>query len=161
MFVLSPARAHPPTPPICALDISDLERYSQILRKTESERGVKQIMHATGVLDLRCILLIRRAFHPISQSTHNESSQSQDDETWLATWSQGENRTEGDEEDIGGEEGLNRSEDRPRLRMQRSFELLLTTGRIVRFEVMYLYSPGIDFFSMASGSFIPSGHRMD
>jgi hypothetical protein len=47
-------------------------------------------------------------------------------------------RTTSDEEDEGGDEGLMKSTDRPKLKMQRSFELLMKTGHIIRFEVSSL-----------------------
>jgi hypothetical protein len=94
-----------------------------------------QIMEATGVNDLRTILVVRRAFHLVPESTHNEKKKPEDDDIWFSIWSQPEERTPDDEQDIGGEEGLSKSDDKPRLRMHRSFELLLTTGRVIRFEV--------------------------
>ena len=44
-------------------------------------------------------------------------------------------RTDEDEVDKGGEEGLAATSDKSRLRTRRSIELLLTSGRVVRFEV--------------------------
>jgi hypothetical protein len=55
-------------------------------------------------------------------------------------------RTESDNEDEGGDQGLTETADKPKLRMQRSFELLLKTGQIVRFEVCI-------------PSVVPSGNR--
>lgn len=43
--------------------------------------------------------------------------------------------TPSDNEDRGGEEGMSAADDKPHLRMRRSFELLLDTGKIIRFEV--------------------------
>jgi hypothetical protein len=94
-----------------------------------------QIMDAMGVNDLRTILTIRRAFHIAPEATHNEKKKPQDDDIWFSIWSQPEPGTPDDVQDIGGEEGLSKSDDKPRLRMHRSFELLLNTGRVVRFEV--------------------------
>lgn len=96
-------------------------------------------MNATGVCDVRSILTVRRAFHLVPQSSHNEEdaegakkAQEEDDE-WLGAWSV--QRTGSDELDEGGDEGLGRSIDKPKLKMQRSFELLLKTGHVIRFEV--------------------------
>lgn len=91
-------------------------------------------MEATGVNDLRTILTIRRAFHLVPGATHNEKKPQVDD-IWFSIWCQPEQRTPDDERDIGGEEGLTTSDDKPHLRMHRSFELLLDTGRVIRFEV--------------------------
>ena len=112
-----------------------MEGYAQLLRQSECQRGTMQIMDATGVNDLRTILMIRRAFHITPVATHNEKKMPQDDDIWFSIWSQPEQRTQEDQDEIGGEEGLSRSNDKPRLRMHRSFELLLTTGQVIRFEV--------------------------
>lgn len=94
-----------------------------------------QVMHAIGVNDLRDILLIRRASHPIPEATHRETPNSQDFDNWASSPVQPEESTLVDDEDEGGEEGLSRAEDKIHLRTRRSFELLLTTGHVVRFEV--------------------------
>lgn len=159
LFVLPAHKANPPAPPGFAQNGDDLESYAKNLRKMEAERGIKQIMNATGVTDLRTILLIRRASHPVYQPTHNEPLKNEND-IWFDIWSQSEARTPNDESDVGGEEGLKASEDKIQLRIQRSFELLLVTGKVVRFEVnlgIFLH----DLSLMCSGSFMPSGDRMD
>jgi len=56
-----------------------------------------------------------------------------DDDGWLGTWAV--ERTDSDNEDEGGDQGLEKTTDKPKLRMKRSFELMLKTGQIVRFEV--------------------------
>jgi hypothetical protein len=138
LFVLAPHHSHPPLPPGLASSIGDLESYAESLRKSEAQRGAIQIIEATGVNDFRTILAVRRAFHLAPESTHNEKKKPQDDDIWFSIWSQPEERTPDDDQDIGGEEGLSKSDDKPRLRMHRSFELLLNTGRIIRFEVSLL-----------------------
>jgi hypothetical protein len=99
-------------------------------------------MQATGVCDLRSILTVRKSFHLMPQPSHSvediggahKSSRAQDeDDEWLGTWAV--ERNDSDNEDEGGEQGLAKSSDKPRLRMQRSFELLLKSGHVVRFEV--------------------------
>ena len=47
-------------------------------------------------------------------------------------------RTASDEEDAPGEDALNKTEDRPKLKMHRSFELVFRNGQVVRFEVRLL-----------------------
>ena len=42
-----------------------------------------------------------------------------------------------DNEDEGGDEGLAKIEDKGKVRMRRSFELVYKTGYVMRFEVSY------------------------
>lgn len=149
--MLDPQRAHPPTPPGLMPGMDDMDTFAETLRKSEAQRGAMQCMDAAGVNDLRSIVLVRRAFHITPEHTHNQAGSSlgsakdgqgpvkkgKDDEIWFGIWSQPEERTPDDDEDEGGEEHLNKSTDKPRLRMHRSFELLLTTGRVIRFEVRH------------------------
>ncbi|KAG6917465.1 hypothetical protein DXG01_002442 [Tephrocybe rancida] len=134
LFVMTPNHAYPPSPPGLAPNIGDVEAFAESLRKSEVNRGAKQIMHAIGVNDLRTVLLIRRASHPAPEAMHKEASKSQDSDIWASIWAQSEERTPADEADEGGEEGLKKAEDKVHLKMRRSFELLLTTGHVVRFE---------------------------
>jgi hypothetical protein len=86
---------------------------------------------AFGVSDLRDILTVRRAFQPVAQESHRETNKEGDSNSPLT-------QTEvsaSDDEDEGGIDGLTKSDDKPRLRMKRSFELLLKNGHVVRFEV--------------------------
>lgn len=100
------------------------------MREAEVSRGAKQILTAHGVLDLRNILAVRRAFHHTPRHMHDDSNN--DDE--VGVWQELE-RTESDDEDRGGEDGLATAPDKPRKRMRRSFELLMVTGHVVRLEV--------------------------
>ncbi|KAF5382546.1 hypothetical protein D9615_002957 [Tricholomella constricta] len=134
LFVMTPNHAYPPAPPGLANNLGDIESYAKALRKSEVQRGAMQIMNAIGVNDLRTILLIRRASHPVPEPIHKEVNKSQESDIWFSIWSLSEERTPDDDEDEGGEEGLSKTEDKHRVRMRRSFELLLTTGRVVRFE---------------------------
>ncbi|KAG5650960.1 hypothetical protein H0H81_010398 [Sphagnurus paluster] len=135
LFVMTPNYAYPPAPPGLAQNLQDMELFAETLRKSEIQRGAMQIMYATGVNDLRTVLHVRRASHPILEPLHKEASSSQDSDIWFNIWSQPEERTIDDDHDEGGEEGLAKAEDKTRLRMRRSFELLLVSGRVVRFEV--------------------------
>ncbi|KAF8073812.1 Pleckstrin homology domain-containing protein [Lyophyllum atratum] len=135
LFVMTPHHAYPPTPPGLTQNIGDIDEYAETLRKNEVLRGAMQIMHATGVNDLRSIMVIRRASQPTPEAMHKEASKSQESDIWFSIWSQSEERTPVDNEDEGGEEGLSKAEDKTQLRMRRCFELLLNTGRVVRFEV--------------------------
>lgn len=102
-------------------------------------------MQSTGVCDLRNILTVRRAFHLVPQHSHSvedvrgdkKSSRAQEeDDEWLGTWAI--ERADSDDEDEGGEQGLAKAADKPKLKVQRSFELLLKNGHVVRFEVCVL-----------------------
>jgi hypothetical protein len=135
LFISTSQHAYPPSPPGLAPEIEDLDEYAQALRQSEIERGAMQIMHASGVNDLRSILIIRRAFHYIPQSRHHEQESSQDNDIMFGIWSQSEERTPEDDEDVGGDEALALTSDKGKLRLRRSFELLMTSGNVVRFEV--------------------------
>lgn len=134
ILTLSPARAHPPSPPGLTPLGAESDGHAKTLRQTEVRRGARQLMDAIGVSDLRSILVIRRAFHITPEHSHHEQDRAQDD-LWFGIWSQPEERTQSDDKDEGGEEGLAKSGDKLGLRMKRAFELLLDTGRVIRFEV--------------------------
>ncbi|KAG6890784.1 hypothetical protein C0995_003214 [Termitomyces sp. Mi166 len=134
LFVMTPNHAYPPSPPGLAENLGDIEAYAESLRKSEIQRGAMQVMHAIGVNDLRDILMIRRASHLVPETTHGETPRSQNSDIWAGIPVQPEERTSADNEDEGGEEGLNKAEDKAHMRTRRSFELLLTTGHVVRFE---------------------------
>ncbi|TFK52368.1 hypothetical protein OE88DRAFT_1627947 [Heliocybe sulcata] len=128
LFVLNANNPHPPSPP--GLPLGD-DKTS--LRAAEIRRGMWQILEAQGVTDMRNIMAVRRAFQHIMQPA----------EQWrnVQTFSEEErglrDEVEWDETDLGdegGDEGLNTSDDKPRLRMKRSFEVVLKNGHIFRFE---------------------------
>ncbi|KAF8650148.1 hypothetical protein AX16_005383 [Volvariella volvacea WC 439] len=125
LFILSPASAHPPPPP----GIMAVDDNTKQLRNSEVERGASQIAEATGVCDLRNIILIRRAFQLVPDTHHVEQG-GQGNVEELSE----QEATQSDEEDSGGEEHFAKSTDKPRLRMKRAFELLLRNGRVIRFE---------------------------
>ncbi|KAG6896455.1 hypothetical protein C0992_008178 [Termitomyces sp. T32_za158] len=130
LFVMTPNHAYPPSPPGLATIIGDIDTYADSLRKTENHRGALQVMYAIGVNDLRDILVIRRASHPVPEAMHRETPNSQNFDIWASLPIEPEERTLVDDEDEGGEEGLNKVEDKIHLRTRRSFELLLTTGHV-------------------------------
>ncbi|KAI9058357.1 hypothetical protein FKP32DRAFT_1597444 [Trametes sanguinea] len=134
LFALPPAHANPPPAPgtVPAPDTPFDDADTQ--RKAEIRRGRLQILEATGVSDLRNIVAVRRAFQLVPK--HMEEVDVREVVDWEDSerfWAQVE-RSESDDEDAGGESGLARVRDRARLRMKRSFELVLTSGRVVRFE---------------------------
>ena len=130
LFTTSREHAYPPPPPG-----SSPESFSpKELKESEVARGAKQVLAAHGVVDLRNILAVRRAFHQTPRPTHDDPNN--DDE--IGVWQELE-RTESDDEDRGGEEGAAAPADKPRKHMRRSFELLMVTGHVVRFEVSYIF----------------------
>ncbi|KAI0632122.1 Pleckstrin homology domain-containing protein [Trametes polyzona] len=152
LFFVNPARAHPPpapgapelpaAPPMGSaftdsgtgggLDPTDTRR------KAEVRRGQLQILEANAVADLRSIVAVRRAFQFIPRQTEHvdlgvDERGTADWEDSDAFWAEVE-RSESDDEDAGGDVGLARAKDRMRTKLRRSFELVLTSGRVLRFE---------------------------
>jgi len=129
LFTMSPGHAYPPPPPGSSAETLSPKE----LKEAEVCRGAKQILTAHGVMDLRNILAVRRAFHQTPRHAHDDSNNDDNDDE-VGVWQELE-RTESDDEDRGGEEGLATAPDRPRKHMRRSFELLMVTGHVVRLEV--------------------------
>ncbi|KAK7048271.1 hypothetical protein R3P38DRAFT_2605963 [Favolaschia claudopus] len=127
LFSLASEKAHPPSP----MGIGQ-EESAETLKLAEVQRGTEQILGASGVTDLRSILTVRRAFQPIAPLSHDVPDPVED-QSYMSHTSHLE-RCDSDDEDEGGEEGLRVAQDKPRLRMKRSFELLLKNGHIIRFE---------------------------
>lgn len=136
LFTLLPNNAYTPAPPGTVLGLNDLDEYANSLRHSEVVRGTNQLMHAMGVCDLRAIVAVRRAFQANPSYKHNERDvPANDDTTWLNIWAESDGRIAEDHQDEGGEEALTKANDKVKLRVKRSFELLLTNGRVVRLEV--------------------------
>jgi hypothetical protein len=138
LFLITAGKSHPPPPPGLQLAaVPGTDDVSAYLKRTEVIRGEEQILSALGVWDLREILAVRRAFQPIVSHEHTVEPPDGEDaeESVRVEW------TESDAEDDGGEDGLIKSMDYIRTKMMRSFELLLTSGRVVRFEVSHVFSP--------------------
>ena len=145
LFTLTPAHAHPPPPPGAQVNDSATAQSAfspatpsaseDTRRKSEVRRGQLQIMEAIGMSDLRSIVAVRRAFQllPPQREQVNLSALTDWEDSEIF-WTQLE-RSDSDDEDTGGEAGMANAKDKGHLRMRRSFELLLTSGRVVRFEV--------------------------
>ncbi|THV05242.1 hypothetical protein K435DRAFT_745488 [Dendrothele bispora CBS 962.96] len=132
LFSLRPSDANPPIPLGMGdnPDISDDPReLAGRLRKSETERGVTQIMKAMGVGELTSILAVRRATHTNAKPTHTFQ---RDEEVHPEGFPPDEEPE--DDGDEGGPEVMSVSEDQNHLKMKRSFELLLDSGHVVRFE---------------------------
>ena len=140
LFILNNHAAFPPMPPGLAL-VTNQSLDLQALRQAEIRRGINQVMAASGMCDLRSIIAVRRAFHSVPMQMHDLVETAADDISWLGICENSEPRTADDEEDEGGDSGLSKSTDRTRLKMRRSFELLLNTGHVVRFEVFFQTFP--------------------
>ena len=153
LFTMTPEHAHPPSPPGTSPKILS----PKDLKEAEVCRGMDQILTSHGVLDLRNILAVRRAFHHTPRYTHDDSVNDEE----VGVWQEVE-RTESDDEDRGGEEGVATAPDKPRKRMRRSLELLMVTGHVVRLEVSSPTIPDIDDDShICPGVFVHRRLRMD
>ncbi|KIK86882.1 hypothetical protein PAXRUDRAFT_152537 [Paxillus rubicundulus Ve08.2h10] len=123
LFSLSPWDANPPTSPSTHLSYmvsgerASVEQYSKDMSENEIKRGVAQIRAAYGVMDLKNISAVKRV-HP---------SLSIDDSEVVE-------RDTVDEEDEGGPEGLAKVQDKLQLRLRRSFEIIFTSGPVLRLE---------------------------
>jgi len=132
LFSLTPDNANPPMPPGFPKEAKDADS----LHASEVRRGTRQILHATGVSDLRHIVAVRRAFQQVPVHTEHIAASTIQGSNWEDTeefWAHVE-RTDEDELDKGGEDGLAATGDKTKLRTMRSFELLLVSGRVIRFE---------------------------
>ncbi|KAF7299192.1 hypothetical protein MIND_00867900 [Mycena indigotica] len=128
LFSVPSNNANPPSP----LGIDPGVQNAESLRSSEVKRGTQQIMDATGVVDVRSIIAVRRAFQPVLPSTHDVKPHNEE-EGFVALGTPVE-RSLSDDEDEGGEEVLRSAADKPNLKMRRSFELLLKNGHVIRFE---------------------------
>lgn len=132
LFFIGANFANPPAPPGPPTDVDP-----DTLRQAESIRGAKQILSATGMTDLRRVIAVRRAFQIIPRQMEQVSVQ--DVPQWEEAegfWDNVEHFDE-DHRDVGGSEGLAKAADSGQMRVRRSFELLMESGRVMRFEVSY------------------------
>lgn len=113
----------PATPP-------SLEAYASILRRSEVRRGARQVMAAHAVCDLRSVVAVRRAFQVVPAQAHDVRNVGEDD----VGGPHEEPVEEADHADLGGDEAIDQTGDRPHMKMRRSFELLLENGHVMRFE---------------------------
>ena len=143
LFTHHPHEAYPPSPPGLALTMQDVDSWVKGLHDAEVLRGANQVLHATGVCDLQSIVAVRRAFQVVPPTHHQEKGVNVEDDSWFNIWAQGEDATMDDDEDPGGEAYVNSAPTREAgnvIRMRRCFELLLSTGNVIRFEAGNLFS---------------------
>lgn len=135
LFTLAPANAHAPNPPGAIPVPQDSDRDARdALRQEEIRRGAAQVLAARGVMDLRSVIAVRRAFRPvlhqnehIHTSTQPEIEESEQPEQEVCE--------ESDTQDVGGHAGL--TGDLTTMRMRRCFELVMKSGQVIRFEVRH------------------------
>lgn len=121
LVALSQRDANPPSPPTTHLAYivdgqTDADLYAKNLFQREVLRGATQIGCAYGVMDLKNIQSVK-AVVPVDSVAQN-----------------------GDlpvEEDEGGVEGLAKVQNKQRLRLRRSFEIVLATGPVIHLEVRW------------------------
>jgi hypothetical protein len=99
------------------------------IANTFHKTGAQQVLQADAFVDLRSIAAVRQANQLIARPL-DASTQGADLILPFVNAA-----AHADAEDEGGEEALARHHDKPALRMRRSFELLMKTGHVVRFEV--------------------------
>ncbi|KAG8980386.1 hypothetical protein FRC05_006017 [Tulasnella sp. 425] len=141
IFTMTPAHSYPPSPPEPPVSLNsnteDESRLDQELR-----RGAHQMLTCEGYIDMRSIRAIRRAKHdavpvavtPLGSAGGNipgTNDSKRHDEFEIMD---DENQTPSDAEDVGGEAAMSTSTEKTKLRLKRSFELILRNGHAVRFE---------------------------
>ncbi|KAL6303463.1 Pleckstrin homology domain-containing protein [Sparassis latifolia] len=132
LFAVNRSHANHPLPRDLTLNRYGIDDVDAI-RRAEVQRGMRQVLHTTGMTDLRGIVAVRRAFQLVPQHAAAPESEAASWEDTGDFW-QDVGRSESDEEDAGGDEGMANAHDKSTLRMRRSFELLMMTGHVVRFE---------------------------
>ena len=134
LFTLAPAGAHAPNPPGVVPALQDSDRDARTLRQEEIRRGAVQVLAARGVIDLRAVIAVRRAFRPVLHPNEhvNASTQPEIDGNVIQ---EEEVVEESDTRDDGGDAGLT---DVTTMRMRRCFELVMKSGLVIRFEVRHV-----------------------
>ncbi|KLO17283.1 hypothetical protein SCHPADRAFT_846749 [Schizopora paradoxa] len=111
-------------------------------RKEEMNRQRVLIIRSRGFWDLRTVVMVRRAFQLVPETKDGNVQPQLDGEGhWYLNraaeeapeWPEIE-RMDSDDVDVPGDDALNSSQDKPRLRMHRAFELVFKSGHVMRFE---------------------------
>ncbi len=113
---------------------SKLAEQLRAYRAYEALRHFHQINGADGYVDLRDIIECRQiASHAAATPSAGETPNPADGgESTASSWEDA--AANWDEDDVGGEEGLERATDRAKLRSQRQLEVLLKNGRSIILE---------------------------
>lgn len=135
LFTLAPGGAHAPNPPGAISVPQDSDRDARVLRQEEIRRGAAQVLAARGVMDLRAVIAVRRAFRPVPHPNEQEHESMQPDIEESGHLEEEVVREESDNRDDGGDAGL--TGDVTTIRMRRCFELVMKSGNVVRFEVRH------------------------
>ena len=144
LFVIVNNRVEtPPTP----TDLRAFARSEEQVRAGESIRLRNQIISARGFYDLRDIKEVRRAVHPeaagkVQPRNASETRRdvpninvSNDEDSDAEVGEEHLQRTDSDLADEGGDSGMAVAKDKARMKIHRSFEIVLAEGKTIRFEV--------------------------
>ncbi|KAH9042028.1 hypothetical protein EDB85DRAFT_1218171 [Lactarius pseudohatsudake] len=133
LFTLAPASAHAPNPPGVVPVPQDSDRNARdALRQEEVRRGAAQVLAARGVMDLRAVIAVRRAFRPVLHPNEHVHASTQPEIEENGHFEEQVVREENDTRDVGGDTGL--TGDVTTIRTRRCFELLMKSGHVIRFE---------------------------
>lgn len=136
LFALWPPNSHAPVPPNVHLSralsshLNESLEYTRAFREAEVARGASQIAAAFEAFDLRNIREIRRATH----ETIDRDARTHATATVAGGSVGNQDILTRDEVDIGGAEGLAQTHDQNQLRVRRCFEIVMISGRVIRFE---------------------------
>ena len=147
IFVTKPAHAFPPPIPQARVspEFSSIPPFAYSL-EDEKRRVSSQILNSIGCVDLRDILVVRRA----SLASHTETNPASSTGTSPGTQNRmDDNATsqdmgaeeDSDMEEPGGETYLQSHKNSYRLRQKRTLEVTLQAGVTVRFEVCSVLEP--------------------
>ena len=135
LFTLAPAGAHAPNPPGVVPALQGSDRDARTLRQEEIRRGAVQVLAARGVIDLRAVIAVRRAFRPVLHPNEHVNASTQPEIDGFVIQEE-EVVEESDTRDDGGDAGL--TDDVTTMRMRRCFELVMKSGLVIRFEVRHV-----------------------
>ncbi len=137
LFTLTPAGARAPNPPGVVPVPQDSDRDARdALRQEEVRRGAAQVLAARGVMDLRSVIAVRRAFRPVLHPNQHVHVSTQPEIEENGHQEEEVLHEESDTQDVGGDAGL--TGDVTTMRTRRCFELVMKSGHVIRFEVRHV-----------------------
>lgn len=140
--------------------------FTGVLRRAEIARGTRQVMVAVGLVELRNVVAVRRAHADggagagAGAGGTGERARNWEDEREF--WEL--ERSAEDDEDEGGDVGLGSVADRAQLRARRSFEIVLTSGGVLKYEVCGVVAcqvSDVDSVDLGPGFFVQLRARVD